>query len=196
MTPTCFDLEAAPLDQLAGDGRPILLGRPPAAQDCAEVGDGAEVGELVRVGDPADGLDYAVDDLERHDRGDAALLVHEHHAGLPVELGRRQRPAEPRGLRERADHQLRDALAPVDRLRPGRRLAAAVAVHDDVRGEQLDQRVRVAELRRGEEPPRELVALLARGFEPRPSLVDVALARTYSCRQLSSLRWTIFAISA
>ena len=131
------------------------------------------MGELVRVGDPADGLDEAVGELDRHDRGDAALVVEEHEAGLAVELGRHDGSADFRDLREHAGHQLRDALASVDRPRPGGRLAAAVAVHEDVRGEQFDQRVRVTELCRGEEPLRELVALFARGFEPGSSLVDV-----------------------
>ena len=47
-------------------------------------------------------------------------------------------------------------LAPVDRLRPGRRLAAAVAVHDHICREHLDERLRVAQLRSGEESPRDL----------------------------------------
>ena len=54
-----------------------------------------------------------------------------------------------------------------------RRLAAAVAVDDDVGGEQLLERREVAVLGRGEEALGELVAMLPRGLEARPALVDV-----------------------
>ena len=61
--------------------------------------------------------------------------------GWPLSCGRLAADAaQPLACVSVPDHQLRDALAPVDRLRPGGRLAAAVAVHDDVGGEQLDQR--------------------------------------------------------
>ena len=66
-----------------------------------------------------------------------------------------------------------DALASVDRLRPGRRLAAAVAVDDDVGRQHLLERSEVSTFGRGEEALDELVTLLPRGFEPRPALVDV-----------------------
>jgi hypothetical protein len=67
-------------------------------------------------------------------------------------------------------------------------------VQDDVMGEQRLEPGEIALLGRGEEPPRQLLALLGRGLEARPALLHVpAGARR---RTLSSLLPTIRATSS
>jgi hypothetical protein len=63
--------------------------------------------------------------------------------------------------------------APDERHRDGRRLAAAVAVDGGVRGQDLDERLRVALLPGGEEAAGDLVPLLAREIEAAPALLHV-----------------------
>ena len=58
-------------------------------------------------------------------------------------------------------------------LARGQAFAAAVADHDDVGRQEVQQATQVAALDRVEEPAGHLVALLARGLEPGLALVDV-----------------------
>jgi hypothetical protein len=67
-----------------------------------------------------------------------------------------------------------DLALPEDRLRPGRGFAAAVAVDGSVRGEQREQTIDVAVVDGFVEASGEHVALLARGLESWPALVDLA----------------------
>jgi hypothetical protein len=59
------------------------------------------------------------------------------------------------------DQRAADAIAADDRLRAGRRLAAAVAVDHDVGCQQVDYAVEVAVADGGEEAGRELLAIAA-----------------------------------
>jgi hypothetical protein len=59
-------------------------------------------------------------------------------------------------------------------VRDRRRLPAAVAIQRRVGGEQLDQRLDVAVLPRGDEAPGDLVSLLARNVEAAPALLHPA----------------------
>ena len=126
----------------------------------------------------------------------APVRVVEHRARLAVDLVQLHRDAQPRSCAARAPRQAADAVAADDRARPGRTLAAAVAVHDDIGGEQLDQAVHVAVVDGLEEALGELVALPP--ATPRSAACSSTWrrARTASWRQLSSLLPTIAAISS
>jgi hypothetical protein len=54
------------------------------AHERTDVGDGAEVLELVRLDHRADSLDGPVDDVERSDVGQPSVAVEEHGPALPV----------------------------------------------------------------------------------------------------------------
>ena len=104
-------------------------------------------------------------------------------AGLAVHLDLAERRSrDPLALPHPGAQRARDALAALHRARERGRLAAAVAVQHDVVGEQRLERLELTLLGGGEEAPRQLVALLARGLEARPALLDVA-ARP--CRELA-----------
>src|SRR5262249_45915253 len=128
--------------------------------------------QLVRVDDPAHGLHVAVDDVDRHDADQAARPVEEHRPRLAVDLGAAggdselARPAA-------ALPQTGCTLAPLHRPRPGRALAAAAALGDGVRGEELHEALEVAVADGREEPVGELVAPLPRCLEARLLLPDV-----------------------
>ena len=131
--------------------------------------------ELVRVQHRPDRHHDAVGDLERRHphspptgvgERDPRLAVHERGPVGEAELG---------GLLAPADERLRDPLGADERHGDRRRLAAAVAVDDGVRRQEVDQPVGVALLPRHEEAARDLLALLAADVEPAPALVDVGV---------------------
>ena len=129
--------------------------------------------ELVGVDHGTHRLHHAVGDVEREDTGHPAFGVVDHRARLAVDqsrLGVRAllvRPAE------QPEQEPGDPFRPVRGLARGQALAAAVADHDDVGRQEVQQAIEVAALDRVEEPPGHLVALLARGLEPGLALVDM-----------------------
>ena len=130
--------------------------------------------QLVGVDHGPDGLHLAVGDVEGEDVDHTALGVVGDRAGLAVDptklaVGPHLLPAA-----EQPEHEPGDPFCPGQRLgqRPG--LAAAVADHDHVGGEQFEQVGQVAAVGCGEEPAGHLAALLAGGLETRLALVDVA----------------------
>ena len=138
-------------------------------------GDRADVTQLVGVGDHPDGLDLAVEHVERDDHDQAAVGVPGQHARLPVHPGRRQHGAQLQGPLDLDADQLGHLLAPVQRSdERDLALAAAVPVEQHVRGQPLEQAAHVAAARHGQEQGGELLALGPGRLEPRPSLVDAA----------------------
>jgi len=92
--------------------------------------------ELVGVDHGADRLHLTVGDIEREDARHPAFDVVDHRAGLAVDQGRHGvgplllRPAV------QPEDEPADPFRPVHGLEQGLALAAAVADHDHIRGEQ------------------------------------------------------------
>jgi hypothetical protein len=130
--------------------------------------------QLVGVDDGPDRLDQAVGDVQDEHVDHAALGVVGDPAGLAVHPGRLDVDAHLRGPAVQPEHEPDHLFGPGQRLgdRPG--LAAAVAHHDHIRGDQLEQAGHVAALGGGEEPAGDLILLLAGGLEARLALIDVA----------------------
>jgi hypothetical protein len=119
------------------------------------------VAELVRVHDRADGLHEAVGDVERDDGDEPPVWGQEAGPRLLVDLDTLCRQAGALPLLDPSCEHPPDVLAPEDRTWDRRRLAAPVAVEDDVWGKQFGDCLGVAHCDGGEEAARELVALLA-----------------------------------
>jgi hypothetical protein len=117
--------------------------------------------ELVGVDHGADRLYLAVGDVEREDAGHPALGVVDHRAWLAVDQSRLAVGALLLRAAEQPDQEPGDPFRPVRGLAPGQALAAAVADHDDVGCQEVQQVIDVAPADRVEEPARHLVALLA-----------------------------------
>jgi hypothetical protein len=130
--------------------------------------------KLVRVEDRPDRLYEAVGDVERDHVDDPLLRVEHEGTGLAIHLVRLQRYPELHDLASEAGEDRADAIAAEDRPWERRHLAAAVAVHGDVRSEQLYQRIDVTVLEGREEARGEPLLFLPRGFEPRLLLIDPA----------------------
>jgi hypothetical protein len=117
--------------------------------------------ELVGVDYGAHHLHQAVGDVDGEDAGHPPLGVVDHRAGLAVDQGRNSvgaffvRPAE------QPEQEPGDPFGPVRGLAQGQALAATVADHDHVGGQQFEQPVDVTAAYGVEEPAGHLVALLA-----------------------------------
>ncbi len=144
-------------------------------QQGAQIGCWAEVGKLVRVDNRADAPDLTAGDVERQHADEALLCVKNECSWAVVDLDGAQRHAgDARAEDQRLDQRARDAVAAAQRARQGGHLAAAVASQLNVVGEQRLEPRKVALLGGSEEPPGQLVALLTRGLEAGPTLLDVA----------------------
>ena len=117
--------------------------------------------ELVRVDHGANHLHLAVGDVEGPDARHPAFGVVDHRAGLAVDQGRLAVRAVLARPAEQPEQEPGDPLRPVRGLAQGLTLATAVADHDHVGGEELQQAVEVTAAGRVEEPAGHLVALLA-----------------------------------
>ena len=117
--------------------------------------------ELVGVDHGANRLYLAVGDVEREDAGHPAFGVVDHRSWLAVDQGRHAVRALHVDAAEQPDQEAGDPFRPVRGLAPGQALAAAVADHDDVGGQEVQQAVEVAAVDCVEEPAGHLVALLA-----------------------------------
>ena len=117
--------------------------------------------ELVGVDHGAHCLYHAVGDVEREDAGHPAFGVVDHRAWLAVDQGRYGVRALLADTVEQPDQEPGDPFRPVRGLAPGQALAAAVADHDDVGRQEVQQAIDVAAADRVEEPAGHLVALLA-----------------------------------
>jgi hypothetical protein len=129
--------------------------------------------ELVGVDHRTDRLDQAVGDVEREDADHVAFGVVGHGTWLAVHHGRRAVGAVVPRPAEQPEQEPGHPRCAVQRLAPGQALATAVADHDHVRSEEVQQAVEVTAADRLEEPAGYLVPLLARGLEPGLALVDV-----------------------
>jgi len=129
--------------------------------------------ELVGIDHGAYRLDLAVGDIEGEHGRHPAFGIVGHRAGLAVDHGRHAVGALILRPAEQPEQEPGDPLPSVSRVEQGLALAAAVAHHDHVRGEQLKQAVQVTATRRLEEPAGHLVTLLPGGLEARPALVYV-----------------------
>ena len=129
--------------------------------------------QLVGVDDGPDRLHQAVGNIQYEHVDHAAFGIVGDPAGLVVHPGWLDVDAHLRGPAVQPEHEPGHPFGPGQRLgyRPG--LAAAVAHHDHVRREQLEQGGHVAALGGGEKPAGHLVALLAGGVEARLAVVDV-----------------------
>ncbi len=117
--------------------------------------------ELVGVDYGAHRLHQAVGDIDREDTGHPAFDVVDHRARLAVDQGRLGVRALPVRPAEQPEQEPGDPFRPVRGLARGQALAAAVADHDDVGRQEVQQAIEVAALDRVEEPAGHLVALLA-----------------------------------
>ena len=117
--------------------------------------------ELIRVDHGADRLHQAVGDVEGEDAGHPALGVVGHRARLAVDQGRPGVAAVLLGPAEQPEQEPGDPVGPVRRLGQGQALAAAVADHDHVGGQEVQQAAQVAAGGGVEEPAGHLVALFA-----------------------------------
>src|SRR3954469_11123700 len=133
-----------------------------------------EVAELLRIHDRPDRLDPAVGDLQRGHAPEAPLGIPVGGARLAVHLEALEPQVERPELLHEAGEHLAHPVAPVDRPRRGRRLAAPLPVEDHLRREHLHQTFRVAVLRRLEEALSQLLAPLARGLEARLAVLQPA----------------------
>src|SRR5215211_545535 len=136
-----------------------------------------DVGELVGIEDRSNSDHDTVGDLERRhpERASAGLI--EDDARLAVDERRPMCEFMLASLAAPADERFRHALGADERHRDSRRLAASVAVNGRVRGEELDERRRVALLPRAEEAAGHFVSFLARDVKAAPSLGNM-LVRT------------------
>jgi hypothetical protein len=117
--------------------------------------------ELVGVDHGADRLDQAVGDVEGEHADHPAVGVVDHRAGLAVDHGRLAVGALLAAPAEQPEQEPGDAVRPVRRIAQRPPLASAVADHDHVGGEKLQQALEVASPGRVEEAAGHLVALLA-----------------------------------
>lgn len=97
------------------------------AQNLGDIGQRADVAELVGVDDRADRPDLAAGDLEGHDAEEVAVGPAEDRTGLPVDLGLGDRHPQPARLAYPGRQRAGDATAALDRAGERRDLAAAVA---------------------------------------------------------------------
>lgn len=130
--------------------------------------------QLVGVDHGPDGLHLAVGDVEGEDVDHTALGVVGDRAGLTVDPTKLAVAAHLLPAAEQPEHEPGHPFRPGHRLGQRRGLAAAVADHDYVGGEQFEQAGQVAAVGRGEEPAGHLAAHLAGGLEAGLALVDVA----------------------
>ena len=135
--------------------------------------------ELVRVDDGPDHLDQAVGDVQYEHADHAALRVVDDRARLAVDPGQLAACAQLLTAAVQPEQESGDPVRSGQRGEQRLPLAAAVADHDDVGREQIEQAGQVAAARGGEEPAGHLVALRGRCLEAwlagaGPALVDVA----------------------
>lgn len=154
------------------------------------------MGELVGIDDRTDGVARAVGDFEREQVDQAPLGVERQAGRLAVDLGPDELRTELGIAREELQQQAVDVLFGVDRLGQSAALPAAVAVEDDVGGEELDQVGDLAVLGGVEEFARERLLLLAVTLWRVPPSSMRRWARTKIWRQFASFLWTISAISS
>jgi len=117
--------------------------------------------ELVGVDHGANRLHQAVGDVEGEDAGDPAVGVVGHRARLAVDQGRYDIGAVLLRSAVQPEEEPGDPFRPVHRLPQGLALAAAVADHDHIGGEEVQQARKVTAPDRVEEPAGHLIALLA-----------------------------------
>jgi hypothetical protein len=117
--------------------------------------------KLVGVDHGADRLHQAVGDVKREDAGHPAFGVVGHRARLAVDQDQLADDALLLRPAEQPEQEPGDSFRPVRRLARGPALAAAVADHDHVGGEEVQQATQVTAADRVEEAARHLVALLA-----------------------------------
>jgi hypothetical protein len=117
--------------------------------------------KLVRVDHGADRLHQAVGDIEREDAGHPAFGVVDHRPWLAVDHGQLTVRALLLRPAEQPEHEPGDPFRPVRWVAHGLALAAAVADHDHVGRQELEQAIEVAAAHRIEEPAGHLVAPLA-----------------------------------
>src|SRR5215475_15032970 len=128
--------------------------------------------KLVGVDHRTDRLDPPVEYVEREGAERLAVPVAEDRARLAVHLVRLHYTADPNERRDDRGEHPGHLLCAHDGL-PLRSLAAAIADHVNVGGEQLPQPVDVPFPEGSEEPLGELLALPAVGLEPGPARVHV-----------------------
>ena len=135
--------------------------------------------QLVRVDDRADACDLAAGDIERQHAHQPLLSVEKERSRAAVDLdGAQRRARKTRGQADPVDQRARDTVAPAQRPRKRRNLAAAVAGQLHVVSEQRLEPSEIALLGGREEPSCQLVALLARRLEAGPALLDGAKSRS------------------
>jgi hypothetical protein len=117
--------------------------------------------ELVGVDHGTHRLYPAVGDIEGEDTGHPAFGVVGHRSRLAVDDGRHGVRAVLMRPAEQPEQEPADPFRPMRGLARGQALAAAIADHDDVGRQEVQQAVKVAAGGRVEEPAGHLVALLA-----------------------------------
>jgi hypothetical protein len=154
------------------------------------------VPQLVGVDDGADAGDLSAGDLERQHAQQPLPSVEQQRPRAAVDLDGPQRHARNAGdPGPVVDERTRDLDAPAQRPRERRNLAAAVGGQLHVVREQRLEPGEVAVLGGREEPSCQLVALLARGLEAGPTLLEVASGAGGELAHVVSLLPTIAVIS-
>jgi hypothetical protein len=129
--------------------------------------------ELVRIEDGPDCLDHTVGDVEGEDVDDPLIGVIGDRAGLAVDPGQIDPGSHLRTTAGQPEHEPGHLLPPMDRAGRGPGLAAAIAHHDHVWRQHLEQGVHVAAGSGGKETTGHLLALGAGGVETWLALVDM-----------------------
>lgn len=129
--------------------------------------------QLVGVDDGPDRMHQAIGDVEGEDVDDPAVGVVADRPGLAVDPGQLDTDPQRRSPAVQPEQEPGDPVPSVDGLGHRPRLAAAVADHDHVGREQVEQAVQVAAGGRLEEPAGHLVALPAGGLEAGFLVADV-----------------------
>jgi hypothetical protein len=117
--------------------------------------------KLVGVDHGPDRLHHAIGDIKGQDADDSVGRVVGDRPGLAVDPRQFDAGAQARSLAGQPEHEPGHPLRAVEWPDGGPGLAAAIADHNHVGSEQLEQAGHVPARGRGEEPPGHLVALLA-----------------------------------
>ena len=133
------------------------------------------MGELGWVGHDVDRLDSSMADVQG-ENGVRLPVEIAHDRRLPIDLDDALDPIPRHQLSETAHDAARDPLRSVQQVRDRDRLAAAVRMKDDVIGEQCEQPVHVAALRRLAKSLEQIIVFLRRRRESRTHRADVQVS--------------------
>jgi len=133
------------------------------------------VPQFVRVDHSTYRPNGVVDNVEFHNSNEAILLVQKHCTWLTVDIRATDSAPERLTLDEQALEQPGDAISSMHGVQSRRNLASSISVKNGISSQHLNQTLQIALLARVEETSGEFITLLARGFEPRLTGLDMTL---------------------